>query len=163
MIVGRHTHNIYHLSSVDYRVEIYKNYALLHRIHSIVNYIIYMSLNKTNKRGGKSMAKLPNNIKLSPHAKQRLLERKTIDAKYNIQNIMRSSIKWYGKDDLIPNCALYKHCCYVTRKSNQMGYITDGDIEVIYSKNSHVAITVLEVKDNFKPITQHIKPQILIK
>lgn len=109
---------------------------------------------------GKVM-KLPKDMKLTPHARQRLLERKDADIKYNTHNIMKSSIKWYGKDDLIHDCALYRHCCYTTRKSNQMGYITDGDIEVIYNKSTHVAITVLEVKDKFKPITQFIKPEIL--
>ena len=105
--------------------------------------------------------KLPKDMKLSPHARQRVLERKDVDIKYNTSNIMRSSVKWYGKDDLIHDCALYRHCCYTTRKSNQIGYITDGDIEVIYNKGTHVAITVLEVKDKFKPITQFIKPEIL--
>lgn len=105
--------------------------------------------------------KLPKDIKLSPHARIRLEERKDIDMKYNNQNIVRSSIKWYGKDDLIHDCALYRHCCYTTRKSNQIGYMTDGDIEIIYNKNTHVAITVLEVKEKFKPITQFIKPEIL--
>lgn len=104
---------------------------------------------------------IPKDIKLSPHARQRLEERKDIDMKYNKQNIMRSSVKWYGKDNLIHDCALYRHCCYTTRKSNQIGYITDGDIEVIYNKGTHVAITVLEVKDKFKPITQFIKPELL--
>lgn len=105
--------------------------------------------------------RLPKDMKLSPHARQRLLERKDVDMRYNTSNIMRSSVKWYGKDDLIYDCALYRHCCYTTRKSNQIGYITDGDIEVIYNKGTHVAITVLEVKDKFKPITQFIKPEIL--
>lgn len=107
------------------------------------------------------MAKLPKDIKLSPHARERLEQRKDMNMKYNTQNIMRSSVKWYGKDDLIHDCALYRHCCYTTRQSNQVGYITDGDIEVIYNKGTHVAITVLEVKNKFKPITQFIKPEIL--
>ena len=105
--------------------------------------------------------KLPKDMKLSPHARQRLLERKNVDMKYNTSNIMKSNVKWYGKDDLINDCALYRHCCYTTRKSNQIGYITDGSIEVIYNKGTHVAITVLEVKDKFTPITQFIKPEIL--
>lgn len=100
-------------------------------------------------------------LKLTNHAQQRLAERKDVDTKYNTKNLMRSSVKWYNKDDLIHDCALYRHCCYTTRKSSQIGYITDGDIEVIYNKNTHVAITVLEVKDKFKPITQFIKPEIL--
>lgn len=104
---------------------------------------------------------LPKDMKLSPHARQRLLERKNVDTKYNTSNLMRSDVKWYGKDDLIYDCALYRHCCYTTRKSNQIGYITDGDIEVIYNKGTYVVITVLEVKDKFKPITQFIKPEIL--
>lgn len=109
------------------------------------------------------MGKLPNEIKMSPHARARLEERKDINMKYNIQNIMRSSVKWYGKDDLIHDCALYRHCCYTTRKSSQIGFMTDGDIEIIYNKRTHVAITVLEVKDKFKPITQFIKPDRLSK
>ena len=104
---------------------------------------------------------LPKNMKLSPHARQRLLERKDASKRYDVSNIMRSNIAWYGKDDLIYDCALYRHSCYVTRKSNQIGYITDGDIEVIYNKGTHVAITVLEMKDKFKPITQFIKPKKL--
>ena len=74
---------------------------------------------------------------------------------------MRSSCKWYGKDDLIPESALYLHCLYVCRKSKQMGYITDGNIEVIYNKGTGVAITIMEVKDKFLPITQYIKPEYL--
>lgn len=109
------------------------------------------------------MGKLPNEIKMSPHARARLEERKDINTKYNKQNIMRSSVKWYGKDDLIHDCALYRHCCYTTRKSSQIGFMTDGDIEVIYNKGTHVAITVLEVKEKFKPITQFIKPDRLSK
>ena len=107
------------------------------------------------------MGKLPTEIKLTNHAKARLLERKSDENIYNTKNLMRSSVKWYVKDDLIPDEALYRHCCYTTRKSNQMGYMTDGDIEVIYNKETKMAITVLEVKDKFKPITQYIKPEIL--
>ena len=107
------------------------------------------------------MSKLPAEIKLTDHAKMRLLERKPNENIYNIKNLMRSSVKWYTKDDLIQDEALYRHCCYTTRKSNQMGYITDGDIEVIYNKRTQVAITVLPVKDKFKPITQYIKPTVL--
>lgn len=107
------------------------------------------------------MGKLPSEIKLSPHARQRLEERKDANSIYNIKNIMRSSVKWYGKDDLIHDCALYRHCCYTTRKSKNVTYITDGNIEVIYDKNTKVGITVLEVKDKFKPITQYIKPEVL--
>lgn len=105
------------------------------------------------------MRNLPSEIKLTNHAKQRLEERKDAEMKYNTRNLMRSSVKWYGKDDLIHDCALYRHCCYTTRKSNQIGYITDGDIEVIYNKGTHVAITVLEVKDKFLPISRYIKPE----
>lgn len=109
------------------------------------------------------MSDLPKTIKLSSHARQRLEERKSTDMKYYTQNIMRSSVKWYGKNDLIQDCALYRHCCYVTRKSNQMGYMTDGDIEILYNKNTHVAVTVLEVKEKFKPISQFFKPHVLDK
>lgn len=107
------------------------------------------------------MGKLPTEMKLTPHAQQRLAERKDATAKYNTKNLMCSSVKWWGKDDLIFDQALYRHCCYTTRKSSQLSYITDGDIEVIYNRNTKTAITVLEVKDKFKPITQFIKPERL--
>lgn len=107
------------------------------------------------------MGKLPSEMRLTDHAKMRLLERKVNESIYNTKNLMRSSVKWYGKDDLIKDDALYRHCCYTTRKSNQMGYITDGNIEVIYNKETKTAITVLAVKDKFKPITQYIKPEVL--
>lgn len=74
---------------------------------------------------------------------------------------MRSSVRWYTKDDLIFDCALYRHCCYTTRQSKDVAYITDGNIEVIYDKSTKVGITVLQVKDKFKPITQYIKPEVL--
>ena len=45
------------------------------------------------------MAKLPKEIKLTRHAQQRLEERNTLKSMYNIKNLMRSSCKWYGKDD----------------------------------------------------------------
>ena len=106
------------------------------------------------------MAKLPKEIKLTRHAQQRLKERKNSNI-YNTKNLMRSSCRWYGKDDLIPESALYLHCLYVCRKSNQMGYITDGELEVIYNKGTGVAITVMEVKEKFLPITQYIKPEYL--
>ena len=107
------------------------------------------------------MGKLPAEIKLTRHAKQRLEERKEPENYYNPKNIMRSSCKWYTKDDLIPKSNLYLHCLYVCRKSNQMGYITDGKIEVLYNKGTGVAITIMEVKEKFQPITQYIKPEIL--
>lgn len=107
------------------------------------------------------MAKLPKDIKLTRHAQQRLTERNTLSNIYNTKNLMRSSCKWYGKDDLIPESALYLHCLYVCRKSKQMGYITDGNIEVVYNKGTGVAITVMEVKEKFLPITQYIKPKYL--
>ena len=40
-----------------------------------------------------------------------------------------------------------------------MGYITDGNIEVVYNKGTGVAITIMEVKEKFLPITQYIKPE----
>ena len=107
------------------------------------------------------MAKLPKDIKLTRHAQQRLAERNTSNNIYNTKNLMRSSCKWYGKNDLIPESALYLHCLYVCRKSKQMGYITDGNIEVVYNKGTGVAITVMEVKEKFLPITQYIKPEYL--
>lgn len=106
------------------------------------------------------MAKLPKEIKLTRHAQQRLKERKNSNI-YNTKNLMRSSCRWYGKDDLIPESALYLHCLYVCRKSNQMGYITDGELEVVYNKGTGVAITVMEVKEKFLPVTQYIKPEYL--
>lgn len=103
------------------------------------------------------MRKLPVDIKLTLHAKQRLLERKGIE-KYNTENLMQSPVKWYGKDDLIPESSLYVHCLYICRKAkDKMDYITDGNIEVLYNKDSGVAITILEVKDKFKPINQFLK------
>lgn len=121
--------------------------------HSIL-YIIY------KKGEDKVVAKLPREIKLTRHAQMRLEERKnSID--YNTKNLMKSPCKWYGKDDLIRNSNLYLHCLYVCRKSNQMGYITDGNIEVVYNRNTGVAITVMEVKEKFLPITQYIKPEYL--
>lgn len=121
--------------------------------HSIL-YIIY------KKGEDKVVAKLPREIKLTRHAQMRLEERKnSID--YNTKNLMKSPCKWYGKDDLIRNSNLYLHCLYVCRKSNQMGYITDGNIEVVYNRNTGVAITVMEVKEKFLPITQYIKPEVL--
>lgn len=107
------------------------------------------------------MANLLKRIKMTYHAQKRLEERKDADTKYNIKNLMRSSVKWYNKDDLIYDSALYRHCCYVCRKSSQMGYITDGEVEIIYNKNTKTAITVLEVKDKFKPITKFLKPEVL--
>lgn len=109
------------------------------------------------------MGKLPAEIKMTFHAQQRLEQRNLNGYKYNTKNIMRSACRWYGKDDLIHDCALYRHCCYTCRKSNQIGYITDGEIEVIYNKGTKTAITVLEVKEKFKPITQYIKPELLKK
>lgn len=107
------------------------------------------------------MSILPKEIKLTLHAQQRLEERKGSE-KYNTKNLMKSPCKWYGKDDLIPESSLYIHCMYVCRKAkNKMGYLTDGNIEVLYDKNAKVAITILEVKDKFKPITQYIKPEYL--
>lgn len=107
------------------------------------------------------MAKLPREIKLTRHAQMRLEERKNSSIDYNTKNLMRSPCKWYGKDDLIKNSKLYLHCLYVCRKSNQMGYITDGNLEVVYNRNTGVAITVMEVKEKFLPITQYIKPEYL--
>ena len=107
------------------------------------------------------MSILPKEIKLTLHAQQRLAERKGSE-KYNTKNLMKSSCRWYGKDDLIKESSLYIHCMYVCRKAkNKMGYLTDGNIEVLYDKNAKVAITILEVKDKFKPITQYIKPEYL--
>jgi ribosomal protein L37AE/L43A len=108
------------------------------------------------------MGKLPSEIKLTFHAIDRLKERNIADNYYNTKNLMKSSCKWYTKEDLIPQSALYLHALYVCRKDkNKMRYITDGNIEVLYDKGAGVAITVMEVKDKFKPITQYIKPEVL--
>lgn len=107
------------------------------------------------------MSVLPKEIKLTLHAQQRLSERRGAE-RYNTKNLMKSSCRWYGKDDLIPESSLYIHCLYVCRKArNKMGYLTDGNIEVLYDKNANAAITIMEVKDKFKPITQYIKPEYL--
>ena len=107
------------------------------------------------------MSKLPTEVKLTLHAQQRLEERNK-NKIYNTKNLMKSSCKWYGKDDLIPNSKLYIHCLYVCRKArNKMRYMTDGNIEVLYDKNAGVAITVMEVKEKFLPITQFVKPEVL--
>lgn len=105
---------------------------------------------------------LPNELKLTQHAKQRLEERKDPEDYYNTKNLMNSSCRWYGKEDLIPESSLYVHCMYVCRKArNKMGYMTDGNIEVLYDKHAGVAITIMEVKEKFLPITQYIKPSVL--
>jgi hypothetical protein len=102
---------------------------------------------------------LPIEIKLNKHALHRLLERKNRNTVYNLNNIMKSdNVKWYNRNDLRYGSGLYNHSCYATRKSKEMEYITDGNIEVIYNKETGAAITVLEVKDKFKPITRYIKP-----
>ena len=108
------------------------------------------------------MGKLPTKVELTFHAIDRLKERNIADNYYNTRNLMKSSCKWYTKDDFIPQSALYLHALYVCRKDrNKMRYMTDGNIEVLYDKGAGVAITVMEVKDKFKPITQYIKPEVL--
>lgn len=108
------------------------------------------------------MAKLPKSLKLTLHARQRLLERKGDIDLYNTKDLMKSSVKWYGKDDLIEESSLYIHCLYVCRKSKtKFGYMTDGNIEVLYDKSAGDVVTIMEVKDKFKPISQYIKPEYL--
>ena len=110
------------------------------------------------------MRNLPDEIRLTFHAKQRLVERNDANVIYNTKNLMRSSCRWYNRDDLIYNSALYLHSLYVCRRSkNKMRYITDGNIEVIYNKETGVAVTILEVKEKFLPITKYIKPERLEK
>lgn len=109
-----------------------------------------------------NIRKLPSEIKLTFHAIDRLQERNNANNYYNTKNLMKSNCKWYSKDDLIPQSALYLHCLYVCRKSkSKMRYITDGNIEVLYDKGAGVAITIMEVKDKFKPIEKYIKPEVL--
>lgn len=110
------------------------------------------------------MRNLPDEIRLTFHAKQRLIERNDANVIYNTKNLMRSSCRWYNRDDLIYNSALYLHSLYVCRRSkNKMKYITDGNIEVIYNKETGVAITILEVKEKFLPISKYIKHERLGK
>lgn len=106
------------------------------------------------------MAKLPKELKLTSHARQRLIERRNSNV-YNSKNLMKSACKWYGKDDLSPDSALYAHCLYVCRKSKQLCYLTDGVLEVIYNRSTKEVLTIMEVKEKFLPITQHIKPSYL--
>ncbi len=105
--------------------------------------------------------KIPSEVKLTYHARQRLDERKEVNSYYNTKNLMKSSCKWYNKDDFIKNSNLYLHSLYVCRKSHQIGYITDGKIEIVYNKNSKNVITVLKLDEKFLPITKFIKPEVL--
>ncbi len=107
--------------------------------------------------------KIPSEVKLTYHARQRLDERKEENSYYNTRNLIKSSCKWYNRDDFIKNSNLYLHSLYVCRKSHQIGYITDGRIEVVYNKNSKIAITILKLDEKFLPITKFIKPEILEK
>ena len=107
------------------------------------------------------MKNKPSKITLSPHAKQRIEERNEAGRTYNTKNLMNSCCKWYVKDDFIPNSSLFKRSLYVCRKSNNMRYMTDGYLEVLYDKNAKVAITIMNVKEKFMPITQFIKPERL--
>lgn len=100
---------------------------------------------------------LPKKIMLTYHAIDRLKQRKNINRHYNIENILNSNCKWYTLEDLKETTGLYNHAKYVCRKSKDLDYITDGEIEVIYNKGTGVAITILEVKEKFLPVTQHIK------
>ena len=113
------------------------------------------------ERRWSNVSKLPTELKLTLHAQDRIKERNN-NIQYNTKNLMKSSCRWYGKDDLIPESKLYIHCLYVCRKAkNKMGYLTDGNIEVLYDKEAKVVITVMEVKEKFRPITQFIKPGLL--
>lgn len=105
--------------------------------------------------------KLPKELKLTRHAKQRLSERNN-DHKhsynYNMDDLMKTVCKWYTTDDLIKNSNLYAHSLYVCRKAkDKFGYITDGNIEVLYDKNANVALTILSIKEKFLPIDRYIK------
>ena len=106
------------------------------------------------------MSTLPDTISLTYHAQQRLEERKQF-VDYNTEDLMKSSREWYTKDDFNTNSNFYLHILYVCRKSPSLDYITDGIIEVIYNRDTNVAITVLEVKDKFLPVTQYLKPAVL--
>jgi len=107
------------------------------------------------------MSQLPSELKLTLHAQERLKERKN-NINYDIRNLMNGSHKWYGMDDLIPNSKLYIHAMYVCKRDrNKLGYLTDGNIEVLYDKNVNIVITIMEVKEKFLPITQFLKHEIL--
>lgn len=105
------------------------------------------------------MNTLPTKLTLSPHAEERLKERrKDKNDHYNIQNLMKSGCKWYTENDLINTSPLYIHAKYVCRKAkNKMRYITDGKLEILYDENTNVAITIMQVKDKFLPVTQYVK------
>lgn len=104
---------------------------------------------------------LPITMKLTEHARQRLLQRKSSYDYYNLDDLMKSGCRWYTKEDFIQNSGLYCHCSYVCRKAHKMKYITDGKIEVIYDSNTEVALTVMEVKEKFLPITKFLRPELL--
>lgn len=108
------------------------------------------------------MANLPKDLKLTLHAQERLEQRKDNIYMYNTKNLMRSNCKWYNLDDLIPQSKLYLHARYTCRKSkSELRYLTNGEIEIIYNKKTGIGVTVLEVKDKFKPIQQYLKPSVL--
>ena len=105
------------------------------------------------------MTELPSEIRLTYHAIDRLRERSNTN-NYNIQNLMKSQCTWYTKDDFIPQSKLYLRSCYVCRKDKEnMRYLTDGNIEVLYNAKTGVAITVMELNDKFKPIGQFMKKE----
>ena len=108
------------------------------------------------------MSELPSRLLLTRHARERLKERGCFNI-YNEEDLMKSNCKWYTKDDFIPQSKLYIHAIYVCRKSKDMGYLTDGNIEVLYNRATDIVITIIEVKDKFTPITQYIKPEIVNK
>lgn len=108
------------------------------------------------------MANLPKDLKLTLHAQERLEQRKDDIYTYNTKNLMRSNCKWYNLDDLVPQSKLYLHARYTCRKSkSELRYLTNGEIEIIYNKKTGIGVTVLEVKDKFKPIQQYLKPSVL--
>lgn len=101
---------------------------------------------------------LPKELKLTRHAKARLEERNKVHNDYNTEDLMKSNCKWYGKEDFIQQSPLYMHCIYVCRKAkDKFAYMTDGNIEVLYDKGAGVAITVMEFKEKFLPISKYIK------
>ena len=103
-------------------------------------------------------------LTLTRHAKQRLEERKEQGLYYDTKNLMKSPRKWYGIDDLISESKLYVHGLYVCRKAkDKMNYMTDVKDEVLFDRNAQVAITVMEVKEKFLPITQYLKPEAILE
>lgn len=102
------------------------------------------------------MKDIPKKVKMTKHAKLRLEERKQLENLYRKRHIIDSPCIWYGIEDFIVDCAYYRHCKYICRKSKDISCMTDGRIEIIFNRNTKAVITILKVKDKFKPITKYL-------